>query len=341
MSRPTPPPSTDSQKTAELRAKLDQILTHPGLIEASVYDGQVFLAGSVFDDEVHSILEIAKKLVGVTPVIHHLEVMNSSSDKPSSGHLPENRFGYQPGFIAGRWAPWLRALAGLSGVMIMIQGFRTKEKKAGLGSLLSLGIGGLLLSRAMTNRDITQVIGSLILPVIQMKRTLSVSTNVEEAYSFWSQFKNYPRFMSFIRDVQINDSGVLRWAAKAPGGAQVHWETSVFDLIPNQRIAWKSIPGSLIATEGSVQFESIETGGTRLHIELSYAPPAGALGYLVARLLGFDPRDRIDQDLEVMKLLLQHGQPSARSPKMTADFQPTPRSGALSNQQNRPSRMAQ
>ncbi len=40
-------------------------------------------------------------------------------------------------------------------------------------------------------------------------------------------------------------------------------------------------------------------------VELSYAPPIGAIGYAVARTLGFDPRLTIDQDLLVMKDLIE------------------------------------
>ena len=51
---------------------------------------------------------------------------------------------------------------------------------------------------------------------------------------------------------------------------------------------------------------AVPEDGTRLDIELSYAPPMGALGYAVAHFLGFDPRSKIDEDLLVMKSLIEH-----------------------------------
>ena len=47
--------------------------------------------------------------------------------------------------------------------------------------------------------------------------------------------------------------------------------------------------------------------GTRVHVELTYRPIGGLIGHAIARMFGFDPRRRLDQDLIRMKALLEDG----------------------------------
>ncbi|MGH8470061.1 MAG: hypothetical protein ACREVY_14105 [Gammaproteobacteria bacterium] len=44
---------------------------------------------------------------------------------------------------------------------------------------------------------------------------------------------------------------------------------------------------------GMIQFERVN-GGTRLDVEMSYSPPGGVLGDVVAKLFGADPKTELD-----------------------------------------------
>jgi uncharacterized membrane protein len=145
-----------------------------------------------------------------------------------------------------------------------------------------------------------------------MRRSIDVTAPVEEVFEFWRNFSNYPKFMSFIQAVSVDDSGTLTWLAKTPGGVRLRWRTRVLAIQPNQKIIWKSIPGALIATEGIIQMRSTDFG-TRLEIELLYAPPAGALGYMVTSILGFDPRRHFEHDLLTMKRLIEEEDQALRA----------------------------
>ena len=49
-----------------------------------------------------------------------------------------------------------------------------------------------------------------------------------------------------------------------------------------------------------------ESGGTRIDVHLSYAPPAGAVGHGIVWLCGADPKAKIDVDLARVKTLLEN-----------------------------------
>jgi uncharacterized membrane protein len=276
------------------------VATHPSSLGVQLQEGVVTLSGPVFEHEVDSLLDAVRKVKGVTDVRHQFDVM-ISSPSAQARHQRENHFGYSPEFIVGRWAPWLRIVLGSSGLLLLGQGIWKNGRLRSASSLAGIA----LLSRSITNRDITHLIGSFILPVMRMRRSLQIAAPVDDVFEFWKHFENYPKFMSFIRSVEVNETGGLRWVAIAPGRTRLQWDTTIFDLQPNQRLAWKSAQGSQIATEGIVQMEPTEFRGTLLSVELSYAPPFGALGYAAAHFLGFDPRSQIDEDLEVMKLLIE------------------------------------
>ena len=60
-------------------------------------------------------------------------------------------------------------------------------------------------------------------------------------------------------------------------------------------------------------------GGTEVTVELNYEPPAGHLGITLARLLGEEPRQQVEDDLRHFKQIMEageiptvQGQPSAR-----------------------------
>jgi hypothetical protein len=69
------------------------------------------------------------------------------------------------------------------------------------------------------------------------------------------------------------------------------------------------LPDSEITNEGSVRFERAPGNqGTEVHVELIYQPPAGALGALLAKLFGEEPKQQIKSDLRRLKQVLETGE---------------------------------
>ena len=53
--------------------------------------------------------------------------------------------------------------------------------------------------------------------------------------------------------------------------------------------------------------ESLSGGSTRVHVALSYRPPAGALGAAVAKMFGEEPSQQIAEDLQKFKQSFESG----------------------------------
>ena len=130
-------------------------------------------------------------------------------------------------------------------------------------------------------------------------------------YDYWRKLENLPQIMSHLESVTVLDDKRSRWVAKAPLGTHVEWEAEIVNDKPGQRIGWHSLPGATVDNAGSVQFESLDGDKTRVHVALSYRPPAGPLGAAVAKLFGEEPGQQIAEDLQNFKATFEGTSPKA------------------------------
>ena len=179
-----------------------------------------------------------------------------------------------------------------AGAAVALFGIKNKR----FSSVVLLGLGFAAAIRLLGQFKIK----TLFFPTIQLRRTVYVNAPVETVFKFWRTFSNFPKFMSYVEDVTVNDRQGFTWSIKGPAGGTVRWDATVKALIPIQLISWQSTPGALISNSGKIQFKFLSQNKTEIKVTLTYSPRAGALGYGVIWLLGFDPRSRIDADLKSM-----------------------------------------
>jgi uncharacterized membrane protein len=145
--------------------------------------------------------------------------------------------------------------------------------------------------------------------LIQVRKSITVNRPQEEVYTYWRDFENLPRFMSHLESVQVMDARRSHWKAKAPLGTTVEWDAELVEDRPDELISWRSLEGAGVANQGSVRFVKAPGGrGTEVHVELSYDPPAGALGATFAKLFGEEPSQQVDGDLRRFKQVLEVGE---------------------------------
>ena len=145
-----------------------------------------------------------------------------------------------------------------------------------------------------------------------LRRTTNVITvnkPTEEVYEFWRNFENFPRFMRHLESVKVLDSGRSRWKAKAPAGTSVEWEAEMTEDRPGELISWRSLPGADVRNAGTVRFSSAPGGrGTEVRVDLEYAPPAGKVGAMVAKLFREEPGQQVHDDLRSFKQVMELGE---------------------------------
>ena len=298
-----------------VRAKLGRFTSHPGSIEVSADQGRVTLRGPILAHELEQTLAAVRSVPGVRSVNNQLEVHKQPGDVPGlQGGRP--RPGERPDIFQEYWAPTTRLLVGVgSGALALYGALRRNLIGAFLGSV---GLG--MLARALTNKPVKRLLGvEAGRRAVDVQKIINVNAPVEEVYRFWSNFENFPRFMSHVREVKNLGNGRWRWTVDGPAGVPVSWNAVVTKQVDNEVLAWRSEEGSIVGNAGIVRFQPNEQGGTRIDIKMTYNPPAGALGHAVASFFGSDPKSAMDDDLVRFKTLIEQGKTTAKGETVTRE----------------------
>lgn len=143
---------------------------------------------------------------------------------------------------------------------------------------------------------------------IRVRHTVTIRRSPAELYQFWRRLENLPRFMRHIESVTVLDPQRSRWRVQGPAETSVTWDAEIINDVPNELIAWRSLPGAQVPNAGSVRFHPALGEGTLVTVTLEYDPPAGVIGAAIAKLLGADPQAQVAEDLHRLKVLFEGGE---------------------------------
>lgn len=294
---------SDDVLVARVRSELGRVCSHPRALIVTADAGRVIVSGPILEREVDHVLDAIRGVRGVDDVTNQLEVHGAPSNVPSLQGGTE-RPGTTPELMQEQWTPAFRFLAGAAGATLAGYGF---SKKGTAGALAGIA-GAALFTRSITNsgpgaaRTAARASGTI-------HKTITVAAPIDEVYRFFSDYQNFPAFMTHVRDVEDRGDGRSHWTVDGPAGTHVSWEAELTEEEPNRVIAWQSLPGATVDNAGRMTFESLPDGGTRMNLELRHSPPAGALGSAVAALFRRDPKHQLDDDLVRAKTFLETGHP--------------------------------
>lgn len=146
-------------------------------------------------------------------------------------------------------------------------------------------------------------------PAQQVEETISINRPPEECYRFWRDLERLPTFMQHLESVKVIDERRSHWCALGPAGRKVEWDADITEDQPGTMLAWRSVEGADVDNAGTVHFLPGQGGkGTVVRVRMTYQPPAGRAGAMVARLLGEEPSIQVRQDLRRFKQLIETGE---------------------------------
>lgn len=140
---------------------------------------------------------------------------------------------------------------------------------------------------------------------VRLNESFTIAAPLERVYGFVTDLRQYPRYMNVER---VDDLGFgrLRWSFPGGPGWEPYFEDVLVEVAPPRRITWHSVPEAIVPYEGDAQFERLSAGRTRISIQMSYDPPGGAFGDVVARLFGYDPRSQLEDNIRRVRTIIEH-----------------------------------
>lgn len=122
-----------------------------------------------------------------------------------------------------------------------------------------------------------------------MIHTVSASVDVDApiatVYNQWTQFEDFPLFMSTIERIDQLTDVKMRWVVNLHG-VRREFDATIVDQVADDHISWESLDQELHS--GTVRFNPTPSGGTRVSLELSWFPESFA--ERVGAGLDFDDR---------------------------------------------------
>ena len=104
--------------------------------------------------------------------------------------------------------------------------------------------------------------------------SVAVNAPVHQVYSLFTHFNDFPKFMSFVKEVTYYDDQRSHWVAEVAGRHE--WDAVNDNWIADQQIGWRSTNG--LENFGKVTFQPMNNNQTQVDVYVSYNPPAGVLG---------------------------------------------------------------
>lgn len=147
---------------------------------------------------------------------------------------------------------------------------------------------------------------------VQHHASVTVNAPVHQVYSLFTHFNDFPKFMSFVKEVTYYDEQRSHWVAEIVGHRE--WDAMNEDWIENRQVGWRSTNG--FENKGRVTFQTTGPMQTRVDVYIDYNPPAGVLGALGERLgAGSRFEKSLQHDLDNFARMVDQAPPGALDPE--------------------------
>jgi ribosome-associated toxin RatA of RatAB toxin-antitoxin module len=142
-----------------------------------------------------------------------------------------------------------------------------------------------------------------------------VDAPVHQVYQLFTHFNDFPKFMSFVKEVTYYDDQTSHWVVDVAG--RYEWDATNMDWLDDRQIGWVSISG--LKNSGKVTFNATGSNQTAVDVYIDYDPPAGVLGN-IGENLGVGGRfdAALQHDLDNFAEMVRQAPPGALDPNSSS-----------------------
>lgn len=139
-------------------------------------------------------------------------------------------------------------------------------------------------------------------------RAVTIQASPERIYAEWRKVEEMPRYFPVLQEVRALDPQRSKWRMRL-GGKTLEWETEITQECPNERLAWRSVPGAGVQEHGWIRLKGApDERGTILEMSMQLAAPgAGALLPLLTPA-GIHPEQIMREGLRRFKQWMETGE---------------------------------
>jgi Predicted integral membrane protein len=110
--------------------------------------------------------------------------------------------------------------------------------------------------------------------MVEHSASIMVKAPIHQVYMLFTHFHDFPKFMSFVKEVTYYDEQRSHWVVKALG--EYEWDAVNENWKPDEQVGWRSTRG--LNNSGVVKFHALGPERTSVYVYIHYSPPSGPLG---------------------------------------------------------------
>ena len=104
----------------------------------------------------------------------------------------------------------------------------------------------------------------------QIVQTIDVDVPVTTSYNQWTQFEEFPQFLSFVEEITQQDDTHNHWKVDIAGSKR-EFDTVISEQVPDDRVAWTSTGGE-VDHAGVVTFHKLSDTTSRVAVQIDWDP---------------------------------------------------------------------
>lgn len=145
--------------------------------------------------------------------------------------------------------------------------------------------------------------------------SVTIHAPVHQVYQLFKHFNDFPKFMSFVKEVTYYDDQLSHWVVDVAGRHE--WDAIDQNWLENRQIGWVSTSG--LKNSGRVTFKETGPDQTLVDVYIGYDPPAGVLGDIGENLgVGSRFEAALQHDLENFAEMVRQAPPGALDPSSSS-----------------------
>lgn len=294
-----------------VRSTLGRYVSHPQAVDVHVEHGIVTLSGDVVRGEDGRARRALFKIPGVAGVEARWNVYEDTRGVP--GLQGGKHRQPVPDPLQQHWSPTTRVLAGSGAAALWVASRRMPRPVA----WTARATGSVLAARAATNTPLKRLTGVMAgRRAVDLKGAVTVGAPPDRVWPLVSDYTIFAMIMPDIVEVRRSDDGRSHWVVTGPAGTLVRYDAEETRREENREIAWRTTEGEIVAHAGSLRLEPENENRTRVDVQMTYNPIAGALGHAITSALGANPSRKLKRALQRLESVVEtQAQPAEPPPR--------------------------
>ncbi len=148
---------------------------------------------------------------------------------------------------------------------------------------------------------------------------VTIKRPVNDVFRFCRDFRNLPRFLGDVTEIEPLGRATYRWTIQGPLGLRVKWNVKVTEEDTNELIRYETVSSPGLRTRWEIHFARGPDAG-QTEVREVMRTPLGRVGRAALAVIGKYPSEEVSANLHRLKEVMETGKVSDTSYSVAGKF---------------------